>query len=120
MVMDFGLGQIGNSFLSCEMAYVLFLSENKLQGNEEKLPIGRDKGKGKEAFFVQDNKVEEVKVLPAEVEASLALVMFQQGVEQESVETMLEGDNVMEGIPKVDVTCLNPVVIDGIENLLLD
>ena len=30
VVMEFGLGQIGNIFLSCEMAYVLFLSENKL------------------------------------------------------------------------------------------
>ena len=50
----------------------------------------------------------------------MALVMFQQGVEEESIETMLEGDNVMEEIPKVDVSCLNPIVIDGMEYLLLD
>ena len=120
VVMEFGLGPIGNSFLSCEMTYVLFLSEDKLHGKEAKSLTGGDKGKGKEACFVQENEEEEVEVLPAEVEASLALVMFQQDVEEASVETMLEGDHVMQEIPEADVTCLNPIVIDGMEYLLLD
>ena len=118
IVMEFGLGPIGNSFLSCEMTYVLFLNENKLHGKEAKTLTG-DKGKGKEACFVQDNEDEEVEVLPSDVEASLALMMFQGG-EEESAETMLEGDHVTAEIPEVDITCLNPIIIDGAEYLLLD
>ena len=120
VVMEFGLGPIGNSFMSCEMSYVLFLSENKLHHKEAKPQTRVDKGKGKEACFVKDNQEEEFEVLPTEVEASMALMLFQQGGQEESAETMLEGDYVVEEIPEADITCLNPIFIDGVENLLLD
>ena len=118
--MEFGLGPIGNSFMSCEMSYVLFLSENKLHHKEAKPQTRADKGKGKEACFVKDNQEEKVDVLTTEVEASMALMMFQQGVQEESPETMLEGDYIVEEIPEADLSCLNPIVIDGAEYLVLD
>ena len=33
---------------------------------------------------------------------------------------MLEGDYVVEEILEADLTCLNPIVVDGAEYLLLD
>ena len=33
---------------------------------------------------------------------------------------MLEGDYVVEEISEADLTCLNPIVVDGVEYLLLD
>ena len=77
VVMEFGLGPIGNNFMSCEMSYVLFLSENKLHQKEARPQTRADKGKGKEARFVKDNQEEKVEVLPNEIEASMALMMFQ-------------------------------------------
>ena len=120
VVMEFGLGPIGNSFMSCEMSYILFLSENKLHQKEAKSQTRVDKGKGKEVCFVKDNQEKEVEVLPIEVEASMALMMFQQDVQEESAKTMLEGDYVVEEISRADLSCLNPIVIDGVEYLLLD
>ena len=102
------------------MYYILFLSYNKLHVKEAKTQTRGDKGKGKEACFVKDNQEEKVEVLPTEVEASMALMMFQQGVQEESPETMLEGDYIVEEIPEADLTCLNPIVIDGVVYLLLD
>ena len=50
----------------------------------------------------------------------MALMMFQQGVQEESTETMLKGDYVVEEIPEADLSCLNPIVVDGAKYLLLD
>ena len=33
---------------------------------------------------------------------------------------MLEGDYIVEEIPEADLSCLNPIVVDGAEYLLLD
>lgn len=121
VVMELGLGPIGNSFLSFEMTVTLFLNENKISGEDLTKDSRPGKGKGKEeAHLVQEHEDEPADILPVEVEASMALMLLQHDEEAETVDAMLEGEDIISEIPELDISCLHPIVVDGAEFLFLD
>ena len=70
---------------------------------------------------MKESKGEVKEVLSYVVEASMALVLLQEG-STEGCEPHhdLKGDEIVEEIPKLDVTTLNPIIIDNKEFLFLD
>lgn len=73
----------------------------------------------KECPLVVEGKVEEGN-LPAQTEASMALVLLQTGDSVDEDDRMLELDEVVGELPDLDVVTLNPILVDGKEFLFLD
>lgn len=113
VILDLGVGNIGNSFLSLDMLIALMLHEHK-----EKKEKG--KAEAKEVPLVKELQADQVETLDDQAEASMALVLLQKGESAEEPNYMLSTEEVEQALPELDLTTLHPIVVDGKEFLFLD
>lgn len=113
-VMDLGAGNIGTTFLSWDMTVALILNESKAAEGK------KVKGATKEVPLVQEMQAEQEERLSEQVEASMALVLLQKGDLVDEPDRDMEPQEIIDALPELDVTTLNPLIMDGVEFLLLD
>lgn len=113
VVEELGLGNIGNSFLSWDMTLTVMLHEG--QGKR----ANKGKAVAKEVPLVQEEPTPEHN-LPEQVEASMALMLLQNVEPVQEDDQMVDPDEIVASIPELDITTLNPIIIDGKEFLFLD
>lgn len=114
-VFELQVGNVGTTFLSWDMTLALFLQEGRDADKK------KGKAKSKEVALVKESKGEEEEALSDVAEASMALILLQQGPnEDEEPHRDLEGDQIVEEIPELDVTTLHPIIMDDKEFLFLD
>lgn len=70
------------------------------------------KGEMEEAGFVQEQDKENEEIFTEDEEASMALVLLQSGPTLDEAEGTLEGDEVLQSLPELDVRLLLPAVVD--------
>ena len=116
-IMDLVEGNMGNQFLSWDMTMCLFLHEGRGSWPTTK----KGKEKVHEAALVTERVADDKEeILSDAQEASMALVMLQGGDHPTDMDVMIEGDDVVEAVPELDVERLLPILIDGVEYLFLD
>lgn len=114
-VEELNMGDIGTQFLSWEMILVCMILEGVEKGKSAKKESKHAMGP---AILVTEMDVPE-EALTEQEEASMALILMQGDQPEEEDVRLLEGEEVIEEVPELQMIHLHPIIIDDQKYLFL-